>query len=274
VSRVFSGYDTIQRLLRLVLAASYAGPVLWIVMTAFKSDRQILVDPSALVFTPSLEAFQVVWGPQLLSAMRASTIIAICTTLIVLVLGAPAAYGLARARGIVLTISLALLILLQMVPKSASLIPIYKVLGSWGLLGNLAGVIVADAAFLMPFAIVLMRPFFLAVPHEIEEAARVDGASPLRVFVAVVTPLAFNGLVTVGAFVLLLSWGEFLYAISLLNDPSIYPIGSLLATQINQFGINWNRLMAVASLASLPVLVVFIFTQRKLVEGLSVGAVK
>jgi multiple sugar transport system permease protein len=124
---------------------------------------------------------------------------------------------------------------------------------------------------MLPFCILLLRPFFRAVPREVEEAAQVDGAPKWRVFASIVLPLARNGVATAGALVFLITWGEFLYAITLLFEPSTYPISALLAQQHSNWGLDWPALMALASLSALPILVVYLFTYRLLTEGVSLG---
>jgi multiple sugar transport system permease protein len=135
-------------------------------------------------------------------------------------------------------------------------------------------VILADTALLLPFSLLVLRPFFRAIPVALEESARIDGASTVTTFWRVVLPLARNGAMTVGTLVFILSWGEFLYAINFLLNPTDYPLSVLMVEQISGYGINWGALMALAVVTSLPILVVFVFTYRRLREGLSVGAVK
>jgi multiple sugar transport system permease protein len=142
------------------------------------------------------------------------------------------------------------------------------------MLDSTAGVIVADAALLVPFAVLLLRPFFRAVPPSLEEASAIDGASVLRTFVAIVLPVARNGVFTVGTLIFLLAWGEFLYAVNFFLSPGSYPLSALLAQQVSAFGINWPGLMALAVMTSIPILLVFAGTYRLLRDGLTVGAVK
>jgi multiple sugar transport system permease protein len=161
-----------------------------------------------------------------------------------------------------------------MVPQTANVIPLFQIFGSWGLLDSTFGVILADTALLIPFAVLLMRPFFRAVPEALEEAASIDGASTWRTFRSIVLPVARNGVATAATLVFLLSWGEFLYAVNFLLTPGKYPLSALLAQQVSAFGINWPGLMALAVITSIPILVLFACTYRLLREGLTLGAVK
>jgi multiple sugar transport system permease protein len=135
-------------------------------------------------------------------------------------------------------------------------------------------VILADAALLTPFAILLMRPFFRSTPFALVEASQIDGASSWQSFSKISLPLARNGIATTATLIWIISWGEFLYAVNLILSPNSYPMSAILAQQVGGFGIFWPGLMALSVLASLPVAILFIFTYRLLREGLTLGAVK
>jgi multiple sugar transport system permease protein len=191
-----------------------------------------------------------------------------------LVIAIPAAYGLARVSGTITTVCLAILIILQMMPQTASVIPLFQIFGAWHLLNSTFGVILADSALLTPFATMLMRPFFRSIPEALEESAAIDGASSLRTFRSIVLPITRNGVATTGTLVFLLAWGEFLYTINFFLAPGKYPLSALLVQQVSAYGINWPALMALAVITSVPILVLFVFTYRLLREGLTLGAVK
>ena len=262
---------------RVLLLAVYALPLLVLLLMSFKSDDDITADPAGLVFTPTLEAYRAV-GDEVGPALLNSAQIAIGTTLLTVVLAVPAAYGLARRRTrtwtLVTTGLLGAVIVLQMVPQPMAVIPLYAVLAQIGVINSLFGVILADTALLLPFAILLLRPFLLAVPVELEEAAILDGASMAATFGRVVIPVARNGILTVSVMVFMLSWGEFLYAITLLTTAGGYPVSGLLAAQVSLYGTDWGRLMALAVLTTLPILVVFLLTRRQLAAGMLSGALK
>jgi multiple sugar transport system permease protein len=257
-----------------VFMALYAVPIVYLVVSSLKSDREMAAHPSSLLFLPDLGAYRQVWNDQLVSSGISSIEIALGTTLLVLLLGVPAAYALAHHRHVVAALGIGALILLQMVPQATTIIPLFRIMGAWGLLGSIVSVILADTTLLLPFSIVLLRPFFLAVPREVEEAARVDGASGIRSFLSISLPLARNGAITVGVFVFMITWGEFLYAITLLTDSGSYPLTGLISLQVTQYGIVWDRLFAVAVLSSLPLMVLFAAMHRRLTEGLSLGVGK
>lgn len=266
-----------SNLVAVVLGAAYLVPLTWVVLTALKSDEQMRGGANSLVFTPTLEVFAEVLdlGGR---ATITSGIIATSTTVAVLLIGVPAAYALARVPsplwGRVVAIVLGALLVLQMVPQSMAVIPLFGILARWGQIGTVTGVVLADVALLVPFAILLLRPFVRSIPPELYEAAELDGASGRQVFGRIVLPLVGNGIATVGAIVFILAWGEFIYATTFLTDPSRLPVSGLLAQQTSLYSVSWNRMMALAVLTSLPLIAVFVAAQRLLVQGLSVGAVK
>ncbi|GAA1938448.1 carbohydrate ABC transporter permease [Agromyces allii] len=260
---------------RLVLYVLYAVPLIWIVLTSLKSQGEVLSSQASILFTPTLEAYaEALADPALGSSLRQSVIISGGTTLLCLALAVPAAYAIARVRAGIAIAALSALVILQMIPQTANLIPLFWLLGRFGLLDTDLGLILADAALLLPWAILLLRPFFAAVPVSIEEASRIDGAGTLRGFVSVALPLARNGVLTVSAIVFLVSWGEFLYGITFMLSPDNYPMSALIAVQAGAYGVDWPSMMAFAVISAVPVFIVYVFSYRLLRTGLTMGAVK
>jgi ABC-type glycerol-3-phosphate transport system permease component len=264
----------ISRTSTVILLVVYGIPFLWLVATSLKTETQIFANEAGLLFEPTLDTYRAIVNRDLLQACANSAIIAAGTTALTLGLATPAAYALARLRGVLVNAGLAVVIVLQITPQPASLIPLYRVLGGWSLLGSQLGVVLADSALLLPFCILILRPFFLAVPREVEEAGVVDGASHWRVFWGIVLPITMNGVATGATIIFFIAWGEFLYAITFLTDASQYPISVLIAGQIGQYGIRWSHMMAIAVVASLPILALYVFTYRLLRDGLALGSVR
>jgi ABC-type glycerol-3-phosphate transport system permease component len=262
---------------KLVLALLYGIPLLWIILEALKSDTQTLSAPNAIIFTPTLHTLGSVFSESASSVLR-SFEIAVSVSAIVIVIGVPAAYALARrvtpGWSRVVSVLLIILLFLQMIPQPMTVIPLYGLLARWHLLGSIGGLLLADTAWVLPFAILLLRPFALVVPGPVYEAAALDGAGGLQTFLRIVLPLMRNGILTVTSVVFILVWGEFIYASNLLPEGSTYPVSALLAQQIGTYSSNWNTLMALALLTSLPLLAVFLVAQRWLTAGLTIGAVK
>ncbi|WP_424936795.1 MULTISPECIES: carbohydrate ABC transporter permease [Bacteria] len=257
-----------------LLLLVYALPLYWLVATSLKDLDDVFADSASLFFVPTVQAYIDVWNGGFVNSATNSLIIAVLTTVIVLVIGVPTAYGLARANGLVVSIALGLLMVLQMVPSTSSLIPLYRLLAQSNLTGTFLGVAIASAAATLPFAVLLLRPFFTAVPVAIEEAAAIDGAGRMQRFFLIVLPICRNGIATVGTLAFIGAWGEFLFAITFLTDPAQYPVSALLAQQVSTYGINWPGLMAVSVFVSIPTVLIFLFGQRMLVGGITMGSVR
>jgi multiple sugar transport system permease protein len=252
----------------------YVVPLLWMLITSVKSSGDVTRNPSGLLFQPSTDAYQAVAGDELWRSMWVSGQIAVAVTVGVMLLGVPAAFGLSRMHGRLRFVMIGLLLVFQMIPPAASLIPLYRLLAILNLVDTRQGLALIDIALFLPFAILLLRPFCLAVPRELGEAAMLDGAGPLRMLTYVVLPLVRNGAFVVAVMVFILTWGEFINAITFINDPQLQPLSALLSSQVTQFGVRWNNLMALAVITSLPLLVLYLLVHRRLQEGLTVGAGK
>jgi ABC-type glycerol-3-phosphate transport system permease component len=262
---------------RVVLGLLYLLPLVWIVLTSLKSSGQVLRDPNSVFFTPTLATYRAVIGSGV-GAIITSLEIAVFVTVAVLAIGVPAAFALARRItplwSRVIAVVLAALLVLQMVPQPMTVIPLYSVLERWHILGTLPGLILADIALLLPFGIMLLRPFALSISPALYEAAEIDGAGTFQSFRSITVPMLSNGIFTVMSVVFISAWGEFVYAINFLPAGTVLPVSGLLAQQNTTYAANWNGLMALAVLTSLPLLIVFVISQKRLINGLSLGAVK
>jgi multiple sugar transport system permease protein len=201
-------------------------------------------------------------------------IIALGTMLVTLLLSVPAAYVLARRR--VRFVGLALLILLvtQLLPGIAVATPLFVIFKHLALLNSYIGIILADATLTVPFAILVLRPFFLRIPRDLESAALVDGCRPFGAFLRIVLPVSRPGVITVAVLSFLLAWGEFLFGLSLTTSTDVQPLTVALAKFSSSTGTPWDQVMAVATVVALPIVAVFIGLQRYIVGGLTLGGVK
>lgn len=260
-----------------VIVAVLLFPVYWMLLTSARTEADAVRVPPALLpthldFTSYSRA--VIQNDAVLDAIVNSVVISTGTMLLTLLLAVPAAYVLARRR--VRFVSLALLILLitQLLPGIAVATPLFVIFKRLDLLNSYLGLILADATLTVPFAILIMRPFFLRIPRDLEAAALVDGCRPLGAFVRVVLPVSRSGVVTVAALTFLLAWGEFLFALSLTTTNDIQPLTVALATFSSSTGTPWNQVMAVATVVAVPIVVAFIALQRYIVGGLTIGGIK
>jgi N,N'-diacetylchitobiose transport system permease protein len=172
------------------------------------------------------------------------------------------------------TAILVLVLVIQMVPLEAMVIPLFIQAKTLGMLNHLLGLVIVYVAFSLPFAIWMLRGFVAAVPREVEEAAYVDGATWPRMFWSVLLPLCAPGLVATSVFSFITAWNEFVFAITFMNDQDSYTVAAGLRQFFTQYGTDWGSVMAGSTLITLPVMIFFILVQRRLSSGLVAGAVK
>jgi multiple sugar transport system permease protein len=261
----------------IILIIVYLGPMVLAVLSSLK-DQSKIFDFSINSFWPLSGASYVSALGSLWTPLLNSLIISASATVLTMILASGASYALARMesgrRRRVASAFLGVILLLQLIPQASAVIPNYTVLVVAHLANSLLGVIVFDAALMMPLAILVLRPHFAAVPIELEDAARVDGAGIWTIFLRIVMPLSRNGLLVVGVIVFALIWGEFIYAVTFLGTNSLLPVSVVLLNQVGQYSTSWNSVLAVAVIATIPVLAIFIVSQRQLREGISAGAIR
>src|SRR5215217_5458988 len=264
-----AGYGS--TLVGILIVIIFLFPVCWMVSTSLKSPAAIFATPPNLIPTPLvLDAYRdaVAGDPAVVRAIGTSLVISVGTMLLTLVLAAPAAYGLARLRlpgG-----ALVLLLLLSVVIAG----PLFVLFTRLHLVNSYQALILADTTLTLPFAVIVLRPFFLSVPRDLEAAALVDGATRWGSFFRITLPLVRAGLVTVAAFSFLFAWGEFVFALSLTTSEDFQPVTVALNRLIGQYGNQWNSLMAISTTVALPIIAVFAGLQRFIVGGLTTGATR
>lgn len=261
----------------LVVVVIYLFPVYWMVATSLKTRPEIYATPPKFIpFPPDFSAYRtaVIDNPVVHRAILSSVIIATGTMIATLLLATPAAYGLARLKLRGSGIMVLLLVLGQLLPAVVIAGPLFVLFRKWGLTNSYQGMILADISATLPFAVIILRPYFLTVPGELEQAALLDGANRFKVFYQIVLPLVQPGLVTVAAFSFLIAWGEFIFALSLNLDEKLQPITVALNTFSGQYGTKWNEMMAISTTVALPIILVFVLLQRFIISGIATGATK
>jgi multiple sugar transport system permease protein len=251
----------------------YGFPLFWMVSTSMKSRQEV----ASITWLPGevrLDAYDHFIAGDFLPALSNSLQICGLTVLITMALAIPAAFGLARSRSRLVVPLLLALLVAQMLPQSASFIPLFQLLNQLGLTDTKLGVALAEASLTVPFAILVLRPAFGGIPPALEEAAIVDGAASWRYLVSIAIPLARNTIFVVAAIVFVSAWGELVYPLTLLLDESNYPLSVYIAQAVGVFSSTENLLMALAAIASLPVLLVVLAAQKQLRRGLTLGGVK
>lgn len=260
-----------------VLVTLYLFPAYWMVATSLKSARDIFAVPPRLVpIPPVFDAYvsAVIDNPAVIRAVTNSAIISVGTVIVTLLLATPAAYALARLRlrftGAIVTV----LLMSQLLPAINLAVPLFVIFSRLELVDSYVGLILANTIFALPFAIIVLRPFFLTVPGDLEDAAKIDGCTQLGAFLRIVLPLVRPGLITAGTFAFLFAWGEFVFGLSLTTSEQMQPATVALNRFIGQYGTDWNDLMAVSTAIALPIVVIFASLQRFIVGGLTTGATK
>lgn len=250
-------------------------PFFWMLSVSLKPAMEPFAIPARLwPEDPTLQNYVTAFRPEFRTYFVNSVIVSGATVAITVTLGLLAAYSFARGTLHLLTALMGLVVVAQMFPHSAIIIPIYKLMREAELLNTYWALIIAYVSVTLPVAIWMLRGFLIKLPVSLEEAAAIDGAGPLRVFFEIVVPLARPGIIATTVYVLIVTWQEFLFALSFTStqDMRTLPVG--LNDFIGQYGIRYGELMASSVMVSLPVIAVFFFLQRYLVAGLTAGAVK
>ncbi|GAA1742880.1 carbohydrate ABC transporter permease [Luedemannella helvata] len=261
----------------LLLSAMVLLPFVWMVSTAFKRNNEILVYPPAILpesFT--LEHFRRIFSPDGEWRYFQNSLIATAvSTVTTLALAIPAAYSLGAhrfPRDFGRHISVALL-LLRFLPPFAVVIPLFSMVRSAGLLDSVWALVLVYTAFHLPLAIWIIEPAVRGIPREIQEAALVDGATPIQTMLRVTVPLLRPAVATAAVFCTVFSWNEFFFSLVLTFDQArTYPV--LINTFVTDAGPEWGLIAASALLAAIPVIVFCVFMQRHLIRGLTAGSVK
>jgi multiple sugar transport system permease protein len=259
------------------MVLAYLFPVYWMVATSLKPQKDVFAVPPKIVpWPPTFASYEkaVIGNDLVAQSLLNSAIIGIGTTLVTLVLAIPAAYGLARLK-LRFTVAFALFLLIsQMLPSINLALPLFVLFSKAGLVNSYQGLIIANATVTVPFAIIVLRPFFLTVPGEVIEASRVDGSTRFGAFLRIALPLSTPGLITVSALSFLMAWGDFVFGLTLATKEKMQPITVTLSQIITEFGTRWNELMAVSTVVALPIVLFFVFLQRYIVGGLTSGSLK
>lgn len=257
--------------LLIVLALLTLVPIFWMILTSFKSQNEVLRFPptwlpdvwhpdnyaQALNFAP--------FGQYLLNTL----FIAVSVTVIVVTTSALAAYAFARLRFRGRDLLFLLYLSTLMVPGQVTIIPLFILMRNLGWVDTYQGLIIPQA--FSAFGTFLLRQFFLTIPYELEDAARIDGASRLRCFFQIVAPLAGPALATLAVFSFLYQWNNLLWPLIMSSSDATFPIAVGLRNFQGQFANVWNLLMAAATMATIPVIALYMFTQRWFVKGIVVS---
>ncbi|PRY02640.1 carbohydrate ABC transporter permease [Allonocardiopsis opalescens] len=263
-------------------------PVYWMVATALKPQSEIFAPTPTLVpQAPTLEHFErvlsgvLIPGTSFWSFLTNSLIVTLGSVAVASVFALLAAVAVARFRFRLRTAFVVLLLIIQMVPMEAIIISLFlnfrqlELSTGLELIGNLSSVLIVYIAVSLPITIMFLRGFVAAVPRELEEAAAIDGAGHWTVFWRVLFPLVAPGMVAASIFAFITAWNEFIVAFVFLQTNSeSYTLPVSLSYYFGRTGTEWGPIMAASTLLTIPVMAFFLFVQRRMVSGLTMGAVK
>lgn len=262
----------------LILAAFtllFLLPFIWVAFWALKTEKEIGADPFSIPLHPHWENFAKVWQMGHYNIYLPNTIFyAAAIVAGVCVVSCLAGYALARLRFPGRQAIFMLILIGLMVPFFSLMIPIYLLVRDLGLLGTRPGFIIPAIALALPFGVFLMRSFFLGLPSELEDAARIDGCDELGVFWRVMLPLARPGLTTLAVFEFLWTWNMFIEPLVLAQSNELRPVGLAIFFFIGRYNIDRSMIAAGVIFTILPVLLLYLFLQRQFVEGITAGALK
>ena len=229
---------------------------------------------------PSLESFAVVatqsywYLTDFWHQFGNSLYVGVATVVITLLIGSLASFSISRMRiryGWVLSNAA---LMTYVIPASFLAIPFYRIMQNYGLTNNLWSVIAAEVTFATPYAIFIFQQYGASIPHELDEAARIDGASPLQIYLRIYLPLMAPALVAVGTYALLLAWNEYLYQFMLLSSKRNMTVAVALAQFLNSDEAPWNYMMATAIIYAIPPVAIYYVFRRRMTAGLTMGGVK
>jgi multiple sugar transport system permease protein len=265
----------------LALAVLWLSPIAWVVVTSLKPSENIIRLPPEWIPWPATLAHyhEVLLGSSRTArigrAFVNSLVVATGSVLVVLATSATAAYPLARMRFPGRDTVFVVLVGSLMIPNAVLLVPQYVLTQRLGWLSTYQGLIVPEAAMLFAFGVFLLRQFFLTMPRELEDAALIDGAGPWQVFSRIILPLSQPVLAALAIFAFRSAWNDFLWPLIAVNKPEMFPLPVALALLRSAYSSeSYGPIMAGAALSALPLLVVFVVANRRIVEGVRLSGLK
>ncbi|UOQ91829.1 carbohydrate ABC transporter permease [Halobacillus shinanisalinarum] len=250
-------------------------PVYWMIITAFKTQSEIFQSPPTL--WPKdfrIQSFIQIFQDNVWQYFLNSLAISGLATILVLILAVPSAYGLARFNVRGKKMMILLFLVTQMLPATVVLTPLFIVFDQFSLLNSYWGPVLSCATLGVPFSVLILRTFFIGIPRELEEAAKIDGCGRFKAFIQVIIPVSLPSIVVCGAISFFFSWGDLIFSMTFNRNQDLWPLTAGIYNAIGRYGIEWNTLMAFATISVLPVIIIFILLQKHLVKGLVSGSVK
>jgi multiple sugar transport system permease protein len=267
-----------RHVLLIILLGFLLAPTLIMVSTSFKPYSEVNAWPPQLIpDDATVSGFTAVLIDPAYDFGRAflnSSIIAVGTAVVSVVLGLPAAYAIRRFTFTGRTVFLFAVLVTQMVSPALFIMPLYQVMNGLGLLNTYIALIIGNSAITLPVVIWLLSAYLRGVPIVLEEAAMVDGASRLSALIRVVLPISAPGIIAAGAYAFVHAWNDLVFALAFVTNTNMHPITRALDRFAAENVVRWDLTMAASTLSVIPILLMFILLQRHLLQGVAVGAVK
>jgi multiple sugar transport system permease protein len=278
MANIRSNKNILFNIIALIIFLIIIFPVYWIVVTSFKNEQEIFLNPPTLfpkVLNTDSYAAQIEQGDfNMFRSFSNSFFISLGALFIAVTLSVPASYGIARYKFKGRQAAVLVFLVTQMLPVSVLLTPMFIIFKNMSVLNTPYSAIIADATIGIPFSILILKNYFASVPIELEEAAIIDGCSRFSAFLRVVIPVAFPGVIVCGVFSFLYAWGDLAYGMTFIQEQTMRPITAGIFNFMGQYGTKWSYLTAFAVVTIIPVALVFIFMQKYIISGLTSGAVK
>lgn len=270
-SRALSWLCTLAAAAALVLVLF---PVYAIIVGSFESTNTLFSGTFYwLPHAATLDNYSTVIHAQSANVVT-SLVVGLGTAMLALVVAVPAAYALSKYRLRVTVILVSSLLIAQIVPSIVLATSLFIVFHRINLVNSYPGLIIADGTYAVPFAILVLRAFLFSLPNELLYAARVDGATEWQTFRMIVIPLARSAVITVAVFAFLAGWGDFIFALTILNGSGIEPITLGIYTYLGNYSTDWGAVMAAGVFAMVPAAILLVVAQRYIASGLTAGSVK
>lgn len=260
----------------LIFSAVMIFPLAWMFLISIRNNNEVFTIPTKII--PSVITFKpyqtILAKSDMLCLFLNSYIVTIAVTAVSVFLAMLAGYGLSRFvfRGKRFTVLY--LLLTQMFPLVLLSVPYFLVISKMGLYNTRTALVIVDVSFALPFSTLMMRDFISTIPVEIDEAAIMDGCGRLRTFFQIIMPVSVPGIVATAVYTFILAWNEFLYATILTSDTQARTLPVGIGMLIGQYTTQYNEMMALSVMASIPLIIAFLFFQKYFVEGMTAGSVK
>ncbi|MFD2840361.1 carbohydrate ABC transporter permease [Populibacterium corticicola] len=264
-------------IIALTAGALFAGlPVLWMLSSSFKSNREIFASPPQLITSSfSFDAYTAILGsPDKLRFFANSYLVSLSVVALTLVVAILCAYAFSRYEFPGKRVINVVVIAIQAVPPITLLIPFFGLVVALRLYNTYQGLILTYMVFTLPYAIIMLTGYFNTLPRELDEAVKLDGASSMTLLWRILVPIAIPGLISVGIYTFMIAWNEYLFALTLTRTEEMRTVPIGIQLLMGQHSYQWNEIMAMSVLGSIPVLLLFAVFQRYFIGGLTAGSVK